>query len=138
MKYDHEVPSSEIESLRVTPVKRKASEAIHVMVTPADKERYEGLAERLNLSMRDLVVMGLEQVWKDRSLAELDLNRLWEEPKRWDDGCTERAVAEDTTSGDVHTYVHLLYKRWLSQDVRIARLETALRELCNEIAMAKS
>jgi len=118
-------------------VKRKASEAIHVMVTPADKARYDQLAQRLGLSMRDLVVMGLEQVWKDRTAAEVDLNKLWEAPKQWDDERTERAVAEAAAGGDVQASVQLLHKRWLSQDVRIARLETELRELRDEIAMAK-
>ena len=96
----------------MSPAKRAASEAIHVMVTPADRERYGQLAKALGISMRELVVMGLEQVWNGRTAAE----------------ATETAAGEG-----IHAHVQLLHKHWLQQAVRIARLETDLHDLRNEI-----
>ncbi|MEJ7598458.1 MAG: hypothetical protein WKG01_11155 [Kofleriaceae bacterium] len=116
-------------------VQRKASAALHVMLEPDEKARYDKLADEMGLSMRDLVRTAMQQLETQRAVAQADLNKLWQGK---DPSDPRSMLATEVDVGALPPLdLAVLYRRLLDQDVRSGRLETELRELNDEIAMKR-
>jgi len=102
---------------------------LYVVLEPGEKEKYEGLARELGVTMRDLVRRALEKEWLERNLKIEERNRFWHglnDTFSAPEGSPELLANITLGAATAHATaeaVQAMSRRLMDYEARLARLE---------------